>query len=178
MKKGYSIILLVSFLMAACDPLGAQSTRDMPMNYGNNNGPDYNGSQGGQFASNGEQIYFTATDQSGGSITYTDGPGFGGMMGASLACVSCHGPQGRGGTNYMHMQTIDAPPIYDDALIQMKREDSGGTPQPAGYTLDDFRQAVVRGQDINGEQLDQNMPRWQMSDRDLQDLYNFVRSLQ
>lgn len=180
MKKVVWVILSAGSLLAACSAVGYRNTSSMPMNYGNN-GParGYNNPQSGQFTSNGERIYFTATDQSGESITYTGGPGFGGMMmGASLACISCHGPRGRGGTSYMHMQSIDAPPIYYDALIQMKQEDSGGTPQPGGYTLDDFRKAVIDGQDINGEQLDPNMPRWRMSENDLQDLYNYVKSLQ
>jgi hypothetical protein len=33
-----------------------------------------------QFASNGERIYFTATDEHGNTIDYSSGPDFGGMM--------------------------------------------------------------------------------------------------
>lgn len=34
----------------------------------------------GSFASNGERIYFTATNEQGESIPYEGGPAFGGMM--------------------------------------------------------------------------------------------------
>ena len=77
----------------------------------------------------------------------------------------------------MQMQVMDAPPIYYDALIKMKQDDSGGTPQPDGYTLSDFRGVVVEGHDTSGKQLDQNMPRWQMNDNDLADLLAFLKTL-
>lgn len=161
--------MLTSLLLGAC---GYMAPQNRPMNYG------YNNPQTGQFESNGERIYFTATDQNGAYISYTGGPSFGGMMmGSYLTCASCHGRNGRGGTHYMYMQVMDAPPIYYDALIKMKQDDSGGTPQPGGYTLADFREAVVDGHDTSGKQLDQNMPRWQMNDNDLADLLAFLKTL-
>ena len=99
------------------------------------------------------------------------------MMGASLACANCHGADARGGVHYIHMQSVDAPAIYYDALVQMLQEDLGGTPQPAGYSLTDFRQAVVEGRDAAGESLDQVVPRWQMNDADLADLLAFLKTL-
>ena len=73
-------------------------------------GPGMMGSDGtawgtGAFRSNGERIYFTATSERGTEITYTGGPTSSGwmMMGGRLACVSCHGPDGRGGKHSMGM---------------------------------------------------------------------------
>ncbi|MCL4527794.1 MAG: cytochrome c [Chloroflexi bacterium] len=168
MKKRILIVMLTGLLLGACGYIGPQNR---PMNYG------YKNSQGGQFTSNGQQIYFTAVDQNAKSISYTGGPNFRGMMGSYLTCASCHGPQGNGGTHFMQMQVMDAPPIYYDALIKMKQDDSGGTPQPDGYTLSDFRGVVVEGHDTSGKQLDQNMPRWQMNDNDLADLLAFLKTL-
>ena len=166
MKRRFLIVLLASFLLGACGYIVPQNR---PMNYG------YNNSQTGQFTSNGQQIYFTATDQNGNFIPYTGGPSFGGMMGGYLSCASCHGNDGHGGTHYMHMQVMDAPAINYDALIKMKQEDSGGTPND--YSLGDLRGAVVDGHDTGGKQLDQNMPRWQMNDNDLADLLAFLKTL-
>jgi cytochrome c oxidase subunit 2 len=169
MKPEIAPFLLLSLSLAACGSLGPAYR---PMAYPNGN------AQIGQFSSNGQQIYFTATDQSSQRISYTGGPGFGGMMmGAYLACADCHGADGRGGVRYIHMQAVDAPAIYYDALVQMLQEDTGGTPQPAGYSLANFRQAVVQGKDAAGESLDQVMPRWQMSDADLADLLVFLKTL-
>lgn len=165
----FLIVLLTGLLLGACGYVGEQNR---PMNYG------YNNSQTNQFTSNGQQIYFTATDQSGNPISYTGGPGFGGMMmGSYLTCAACHGNDGHGGTHYIGMQTIDTPPIYYDALVKMKQGNSGGTPQPGGYTVDDLRGEVVGGHDIDGSSLDQNMPRWQMNDKDLADLLAFLKTL-
>ncbi|HKI55323.1 MAG TPA: hypothetical protein VJ987_14450, partial [Anaerolineales bacterium] len=156
MKKRILTTLITSLLLGACGYIRPQG---MPMNYGSNP------SQTSQFTSNGEQIFFTATDdQNGDYISYTGGPFSGGMMmGGNLTCATCHGNDGYGGTHYMHMQTMDAPAINYDALIDMKKEDSGGN--PTEYSLDDLRSAVVEGHDTAGKELDQNMPRWQMSDQ-------------
>lgn len=168
MRKRISIILLISgFLLGAC---GSVSPPNMPTNH------MYSYPQTGKFTSNGEQIYFTATDQSGEQISYTGGPNFGGMMmGANLTCAVCHGTNGHGGTHYIHMQAIEAPAINYNGLVEMKKEDSGGN--PTEYSLDDFRGAVVEGHDTAGDELDQTMPRWQMNDQDLADLLDFVKTL-
>jgi hypothetical protein len=173
MKKTLPILILGSLLLIACGTYpsyGGRPAQGM--------GPTYSNSGNGNFASNGERIYFTATDNAGNSIPYTGGPAYGGMMmDGALACVSCHGSDGHGGVHPMHMQTMDAPPITYDALVQMMVEESGGTPQPAGYTLEDFRRSVVLGQHPDGDQLDQDMPRWQMNDADLADLLDFLKTL-
>ena len=104
--------------------------------------------------SNGEQIYFTGADAEGGKITYTGGPNFGGMMmGSYLTCASCHGPDAHGGRHVMHMEVMDAPAIYYDALTTMMMEESGGTQAAGGYTLEDFRTAVIEGKHPDGDQL-------------------------
>lgn len=132
----------------------------------------------GRDPANGEQIYFTSSDKQGNRIRYTGGPNFGGMMmGSYLTCAACHGPDAHGGQHVMHMQTMDAPPIYYSALTSMKVEDSGGTQTPGGYTLEDFRKEVVGGTDVNGEPLEADMPHWQMSDQDLADLFAFLKTI-
>ena len=121
----------------------------------------------GSFDSNGERIYFTATSDRGSEITYTGGPGMGGwmMMGGRLACVSCHGPDGKGGKHSMGMmQVMDAKDIRWSVL------------QPE-YNAEKFRLAVVKGQDPDGTQLNSNMPRWNISNADLADLIAFLKTL-
>jgi hypothetical protein len=123
---------------------------------------------------NGERIYFTGISGRGGPITFTGGPNFGGMMmGAYLTWASCHGPEGQGGEHQMHMFIMDAPDIRYSALSRMPEMKD----RQQAYSLDDFRLAVEKGQDPVGEELDQDMPRWRMSEADLQDLYAFVKSL-
>ncbi len=171
MKKWILIGIALLFLLGACNFIGQPNiSSNVPMNNGSSS------PQQGSFASNGQQIYFTAIDQSGQHISYTDGPAFGGMMmGSYYTCAVCHGADAHGGTHYIHMQTIDTPAINYDALIQMKKQDSGGN--PTNYSLDDFRSTVVEGRDTAGNQLDQNMPRWQMNDQDLANLLAYLKTL-
>lgn len=138
-------------------------------------------------ASNGERIYFTATNADGDRITYRGGPNFGGMMmGTYLTCAACHGPEGGGGVHQMHMQLMDAPAISYTALSgegeahEEEGEDAHAdehADEHGSYDLDAFRLAVVEGEHPNGEPLSRDMPRWRMSDEDLADLFDFLKSL-
>ncbi len=118
----------------------------------------------GTYASNGERIYFTATSNSGQPIT-PDIQGIPMMMRGSLACVTCHGPGARGGQVSMMMFSFKAPDIRWGALTE------------AGYTVDTVKQAITQGLDESGQPLAAQMPRWQMSDSDLNDLVNYLQTL-
>jgi hypothetical protein len=125
---------------------------------------------------NGEQIYFTRSSGRGTSITYRGGPRFGGMMmmGNALTCSACHGPDGRGGAHWMHMQAMNAPDITFAALVTEEHEESEGHTE---YNLQVFHQAVVEGRHPDGDALSRDMPRWQISDADLADLLAFLKLL-
>jgi len=154
-----SLIMLCGILLSACSTLfrAAQPPSQ---------GPD---------AANGERIYFTGSSGRPGQITYTEGPNFGGMMmGSYLTCASCHGPEGQGGRHQMHMTVMDAPDIRYSALNTMPEMEDSQRP----YGLPEFKLAVEEGQEPNGEALDDDMPRWHMSEADLQDLFAFLGILQ
>ena len=167
MKRTLGVLVLASLLLAACSVVGSGST--LP---GIAMAP-------GSFSSNGEQIYFTSIDTPGNQITYTGGPAIGGMMrGGYLACVSCHGPGGRGGVHVMMMGgQMDAPDIRWPSLAATAAKDEGLPSGQVTYTLTLFRQAVIQGKDAAGEALKTDMPRWQMSDQDLADLATYLQSL-
>lgn len=135
------------------------------------------------FTSNGEQIYFTAINERGQRIRYSGGQNFGGMMmgmGNNLACTSCHGSDGRGGTHTMHMEVMDAPDIRFSTLSSEEDEhDNGHThgDEQSRYDLEAFRLAVIGGTHPNGEPLSREMPHWRMSYDDLTDLFEFIQSL-
>ena len=136
--------------------------------------------------SNGQLIYFNATNDRGDLIAYRGGPDVIGpaMMGARLYCASCHGQEARGGVHMMHMQVMDAPDIRWSVLAGEVGEELAGRGDPndehaeahAGYGLAYFRMAVVEGKHPNGEQLSAEMPRWQIGNADLEDLAEFLRS--
>jgi hypothetical protein len=45
------------------------------------------------------------------------------------------------------------------------------------HASDDFRQQVVTGRHPDGTELEADMPRWQMSDSDLADVFAFLKAL-
>jgi len=121
----------------------------------------------GAFTSNGERIYFTATSDRDPEITYSSGPSSGGwmMMQGQLACASCHRPDGRGGVHSMGMmQTMDAKDIRWSAL-------------EGEFDADKFKAAVLEGKDPDGSELSNDMPRWKMSDEDIADLIDYLKTL-
>jgi uncharacterized membrane protein len=146
--------------------------------------------------SNGERIYFRATNDRGELVTYQGGTDFmgGGMMGTNLSCSSCHGQQARGGVHMMHMQVMDAPDIRWSALAGEAEEEHAGAVEGepaddgghddehaeahAGYGLAEFRMAIVEGKHPNREPLSSEMPRWNISDGDLEDLAEFLKTPQ
>jgi len=160
------ILILGSILLVACGfywPV-SMSPRGMgPVSYR-------------EYISNGERIYFTGRNNQGEYVSYTGGPAYGGMMGGRLACVSCHGEDGRGGFHWMHMQQMDAPDIRYSALIADHDEEEEEMSME-DYGLESFRNAVVLGQHPDSDSLSNDMPRWEMSDADLADLLDFLKTL-
>ena len=120
----------------------------------------------GSYSSNGERIYFTAASSSGDPITPE---GFV-MMGHKFACTDCHGSDGKGGTVTMMMQQFDVPNITWPVL-------TGQHEDHPPYTVATIKQAITEGIDPAGNQLEYYMPRWQISDDDLNDLVDFLKTL-
>ena len=132
----------------------------------------------GSFESNGERIYFRAGSSSGEPITYSGGAT---MMHHRVACVNCHGPEGKGGRVTMMMWRFDVPDITWDNLTQEEHhEEKPGEEEHEEhppYTEETLKKAITRGINPAGEPLDELMPRWRMSERDLDDLVDFIKTL-
>jgi len=172
MRRTLLGIIISSFLLTACGLLARRVVAP--------NGPMWYGRWEDTFSSNGERIYMTATNNQGEQIEYSGGPGLGGMMmGAYLTCASCHAADGRGGVHTMHMQIMDAPDIRYTSLAEEAEEHGAGDHEDehGEYDLEDFRQAVIEGKHPDGNELSQDMPRWQINDDDLADLFEFLKSL-
>jgi cytochrome c oxidase subunit 2 len=127
---------------------------------------------GTSFESNGQRIYFTATSSSGEAITPE---GFTMMM-HRIACVDCHGPEGKGGTVSMMMRSFDVPNITWSHLTEEEHEEEDHEDHPP-YTEETLKRAITQGLDPAGEPLDEFMPKWQMSAPDLSDLVDFIKTL-
>ncbi len=118
------------------------------------------------FSSVGERIYFTGVGNN-GPIPLRGGPPWLGMRGGS--CASCHGSDGQGGFNIM-MSNKEAPAISFKALIEEEEE------HPR-WNEKSIKRAITDGIDPAGKPLDATMPRWGMSDEDLDDIVKFLKTL-
>lgn len=83
----------------------------------------------------------------------------------------------------MHMDEMTAPDIRWSALAghgdEHQDESEGGEvheEEPA-YDLDTFALAVIEGRHPDGRPLSEEMPRWKMSEADLEDLAAYLQSI-
>jgi mono/diheme cytochrome c family protein len=127
------------------------------------------------FRSNGERIYFDGTSETGPAITARLA-GMHRMPASQMSCAVCHGEDARGGTVRMMMSTVEAPAIRWEHLTEEQRDDEHGKEHPV-YTVDTFKQAVTEGLDPSGEELHWMMPRWDMTEAQLDDLVAYLQSL-
>ena len=152
------IVATVTIFLAACE-----------------NQPGHMGAQRipSSFSSNGERIYFTGTSKRNSEIQ-SDGGGHMQMMGGG--CASCHGVDRRGGIRMMPYFWVKAPPLLAETLFGS--HDEGGEEHGDHDSYDEMsiRKAISTGIDPSGEFLNDLMPRWRMTDEDIRDLVDFLRS--
>lgn len=132
---------------------------------------------GRDFESNGERIYFTATNDAGNRIPSRAGPNLPPMH--RLTCASCHGDDGKGGRVWIMMRRINAPDITWSTLRRTHTDEAGegDHEEHLAYTEETLARAITDGLDPEGKRLASTMPRWQLSQRDLDDLLAYLETL-
>ena len=181
MKLKTLLLIAAAVLVAGCSSnRGTQSNgsrRPTAHGRGPMMGPMMQGSQGSNseqtFKSNGQRIYYTATSSSQENITATGGPHWFQMHGGS--CVDCHGPDGKGGYS-VPMTDVTAPDITYIALTSREHKMHGGEEHPP-YTDALIKRAITKGIDPADKPLSYAMPRWNMSDSDLNDVIAYLKTL-
>lgn len=119
---------------------------------------------------NGRSIYFNGVSLKGGRIVYSGVQGM--MMGGALSCATCHGQDGHGGQVFFMMRSYDIPNI---TWADLTGPDPDMDHPP--YTEETVKRAITQGLEPGGDQLEYPMPRWQMSEGDLNDLVSFIKTL-
>ena len=122
------------------------------------------------FSGNGEKIYYTGRSQSGSVITYQ-----GGTMHAQMhntSCASCHGTERQGQRLYPRFWLV-APALTKSALTE---EHDDGHGDHERYDKNSLKVAIRNGLDPAGKALNSAMPRWQISEEDMDDLTGFLLS--
>jgi hypothetical protein len=139
---------------------------------GSNTSPGSGGMMGGgsgtgSYSSVGERIFLTGVGSDGQAIK-RNAPAVsqGSLMMSGNGCGSCHGADGRGGTISMMMgAAIETPDITYDELIE------------DGFTDATIKRAIRDGLDEAGKPLEDAMPRWQMSDADVDATIAYLKEL-
>ncbi|HSB77757.1 MAG TPA: c-type cytochrome [Candidatus Methylomirabilis sp.] len=130
-----------------------------------------------KFTSNGEQIYYTGISGKSGPIRRIGGPPWVQHIGGG--CVASHGVRGLGGAPVMmgtaipediRHKTLTSPHDHEEA------EKSAELDHPL-YTDALIKRAINQGVDPGDQSLDWTMPRWQMTDQDLNDLLAYLKTL-
>lgn len=129
---------------------GANPMRMMPMPMLSMMG----GSQPSTAASNGERIFKSGANAQGEALPNSMMTGMGG-------CSMCHGPDGHGGQMMGRTE-----PCNTFKCLSAR-----------GYSAELIRRAVTQGIAVDGRPLDLMMPRWQLSDSDLNDVVEYLKSL-
>lgn len=129
-----------------------------------------------RYASNGQRIYFTGIDDAGNQIPFAAGPQWLAMHGGS--CVDCHAEDGRGGISIIPGGGV-SPDIRYGVLTGKERPSvEGGTEhEHAAYSDDAIKRTITDGIDPDGQALDLTMPRYRMSDKDLNDVIGYLKQL-
>lgn len=121
------------------------------------------------YPTNGEQIYFTGKSQTGSMIAYQEG-----NMHAQMhftACADCHGELREGGRRMYPTFWLKAPSLKAEVLFGDHSDGHGDHP---AYDKESLKKVITFGVDPSGEHLDSTMPRWMMSEQDLDDLVNYL----
>ena len=121
----------------------------------------------------GKQIYLKTTSPSGKDIKAFVGKSLMEAPGAALPCVNCHGYDGVG----LVESGVTATTITWEELTKAYGvKHLTGRERPA-YREDTVERAITAGVDSGGNVLDVAMPRYSMSQDDLQDLIRYLKRL-
>lgn len=117
------------------------------------------------FSSDGERIFFRGVNSRGEFIKNSHG-----MEG--VGCAMCHGANAGG----MRMMMMDVPPLKWSSLTDPKgHTHPNGRSHPA-FTESSFKACVIAGMDPAGNELSTMMPRWEMTDEDLDSLIEYLKT--
>jgi len=123
------------------------------------------------YSSDGERLYFTGKSESGRTITAAGGQHH--MQTHGGSCVTCHGAKREGGVRMMPWLWKIAPPLTTAALLGDHKDDGHAHDS---YDADSLKKAITEGINPEGEELDGTMPRWEIQDKDLESLVQYLLS--
>jgi mono/diheme cytochrome c family protein len=92
-------------------------------------------------------------------------------------CVNCHGIDGKGGFPLMMTSTVAPDIAYDSLMSEIHHHDGQAEVHEGRYTDETIKRAITEGIDPSGKELDHMMPRWKMTDAELNKLLAYLKEL-
>jgi cytochrome c oxidase subunit 2 len=120
----------------------------------------------------GKRIFAYGVDERGKFIPRSGGTM---MMGRSAGCAACHGADGRGRRIGMMMGDVTTPDIRWRTLTTPQTDTPSGT--PTAFDRAGFARAVRTGVDDAGGRLNGVMPRWELTDQEIDALIAYLQQL-
>jgi cytochrome c oxidase subunit II len=116
----------------------------------------------------GEWIFRTGTSPDGRPIPHT-----GNRMMMMMSCAGCHGLDGHG---------LRTPMFISPDITYRNLTNPAGMQEPDGgrgpvFTDDQIKRAITQGLDPEGERLAWPMPRWRLTNEELDDLLAYLKVL-
>jgi len=135
-------------------------------------GPGHTSYRGARdFDSLGERIFLTGTDEKGDLIRRSGGMGRGGA-----ACADCHGRDGKGRVVQMMMWNFESADIRWSTLsTEMPPEGDEESHPP--FNRGSFARALREGVEPGGGVIEWPMPRWDLSDAQIDALVEYLKTL-
>jgi mono/diheme cytochrome c family protein len=123
--------------------------------------------------SRGKIIYTMGQSPSGGPLFYRLVTGGQRLLARGVTCATCHGLDGKGGRE----GDLVAPDITYQALIKPRHVTLPSGRKRVPYTDVLLARAITEGLDSSNNRLNSMMPRWFLSDSELQDLLRYLKHL-
>ena len=121
----------------------------------------------------GKVIYTTGRSASGRPLSFRLLGTEGLLPAKGLFCANCHGPDGKGGREG---NMVIADITYGTLTRPLPALPPSDRARPA-YTDALLARAITQGIDSSGQQLAAAMPRWVLSESELQDLLTYLKRL-
>jgi len=123
--------------------------------------------------SRGKTIYTTGRSPTGNELSFWLAGGGQRLPSGGVTCATCHGEDGRGGRE----GDVRAPDITYETLTKPGHVTLPSGRKRASYTDALLARAITQGLDSSGQKLNLLMPRWSLSDSELQDLLRYLKRL-
>ncbi|MBD3183195.1 c-type cytochrome [Candidatus Poribacteria bacterium] len=129
-----------------------------------------------KYSSTGMKIYYTGKGIDAEYIEYTKGPHWLALQ-KDRGCFNCHGEDGKGGYSLVATSAVATNITYNSLTGEDLNGDDETSRYNKQYTDKDIKKAITQGIEPSGERLSIIMPRWMMTDEEVNEIIEYLKEL-